>query len=103
MSWLLLYLSPLGLFACYLLYVQHERGGVWIVCKYLGGIPGYLPDVAYNYLMCAVMGVWPEWKNRTITAQLPVLAKLGGKRAEFAIALANFLNYFAPSGAHVKL
>lgn len=101
LHWLTLWLSPLGLFACYLVYIQHEHGGAWIVCKYIGGIPGYLPDVLWNVILCLCMGRLPT--KLTITMELPGLAKMGGRTAEVAIALANFLNWFAPSGKHVNL
>lgn len=100
MTWLAFWLSPMGLFVLYVLYIQHERGGVWIVFK-LFGIPGYPLDVFYNVVMCFCMGRLPT--KLTITVELPALAKLGGLRGEFAIALANFLNWFAPSGKHVQL
>lgn len=96
----MLAVSPLGLLALYVLYIQYERGGAWIVFK-LFGIPGYPLDVFYNVVMCFCMGRLPT--KLTITVELPVLAKLGGLRGEFAIALANFLNWFAPSGQHVNL
>ena len=96
----MLAVSPLGLLALYVLYIQYERGGAWIVFK-LFGIPGYPLDVFYNVVLCLLMGRLPM--KLTITVELPALAKLGGLRGEFAIALANFLNWFAPSGKHVQL
>lgn len=100
MTWLAFWLSPMGLFVLYVLYIQYERGGAWIVFK-LFGIPGYPLDVFYNVVLCLLMGRLPT--KLTITVELPALAKLGGLRGEFAIALANFLNWFAPSGKHVQL
>ena len=96
----MLAVSPLGLLALYVLYIQYERGGAWIVFK-LFGIPGYPLDVFYNLLLCAVFGRLPQ--KYTISVELPILAQIPGWRGEFAIALANLLNWFAPSGQHVKL
>lgn len=100
MTWLAFWLSPMGLFVLYVLYIQHERGGVWVAFK-LFGIPGYPLDVFYNLLLCAVFGRLPQ--KYTISVELPILAQIPGWRGDFAIALANFLNWFAPSGAHVRL
>ncbi|MBI2725391.1 MAG: hypothetical protein HYX42_03990 [Polaromonas sp.] len=98
MIWLAI--SPLGLFLLYVLYVQYERGGFWVAFKVFG-IFGYPLDVFYNMLMCFF--TWQKPVAWTITVQLPAIAKVPGWRGEFAIALANFLNWFAPSGQHVKL
>ena len=104
MTWLqalAAWFSPLGLFACYVVYIQYERGPNWAVFK-LAGLLGYLPDVLWNVILCLCLtGKLPQ--KRTITVELPRLAKLPGLRGEFAIALANFLNWFAPSGQHVQL
>lgn len=98
MIWLAI--SPLGLFLLYVLYVQYERGGAWIVFK-LFGIPGYPLDVFYNVVLCLLMGRLPT--KLTITVELPILAQVPGWRGEVAIALANLLNRLAPSGRHVQL
>lgn len=100
MTWLAFWLSPMGLFVLYVLYIQHERGGVWIVFK-LFGIPGYPLDVFYNCVLCFCMFRLPT--KLTITVELPILAQVPGWRGEVAIALANFLNWIAPSGRHVQL
>lgn len=92
--------SPLGLLALYVLYIQYERGGAWIVFK-LFGIPGYPLDVFYNVVLCFCMGRLPT--KLTITVELPILAQVPGWRGEVAIALANLLNRLAPSGRHVQL
>ena len=60
-----------------------------------------LLDGYYNFMLCAVFLRWPE--KYTITVELPILAQIPGLRGEIAIALANFLNWFAPSGEHVRL
>lgn len=96
----MLAVSPLGLLALYVLYIQYERGGAWIVFK-LFGIPGYPLDVFYNGILCLV--TWQKPVAWTITVQLPFIAKVPGWRGEVAIALANFLNWIAPSGRHVQL
>ena len=93
--------TPPGLLVCYIGYIQYERGPKWVAFK-LFGILGYLPDVFYNYVLCFLMtGKLPA--KRTISTELPILAQLPGLRGEVAIALANFLNWIAPSGRHVQL
>lgn len=100
LDYLLIWFSPTTLFICYLGFVQSERGPKWAVFKVFGLI-GYLPDVAWNCLMCMCMGRLPT--KPTITVELPILAQLPGLRGEVAIALANLLNRLAPSGRHVQL
>lgn len=103
LDWLLLVFSPPGLLATYILFIQHERGGYWLPFKFFG-IVGYLPDAFYNYTLCSLI-FWqrPDPGKRTISVQLPIWARIPGIRGEIAIALANFLNWIAPSGAHVQL
>lgn len=104
MTWLLwsiaFLFTPPGLLVCYIGYIQYERGPKWVAFK-LFGILGYLPDVFYNFVLCLLMGRLPT--KPTITVELPTLAQLPGLRGEVAIALANFLNWIAPSGQHVQL
>lgn len=91
MSWLVLYLTPIGLGALFLLYAL-LKALVNVVA-----FVGIFSDIFCNYTFFRVFGPYPwkglKWKERTVTARTNAAAKRGEK---WAIVLAKVLNAFDP-------
>ena len=86
---------------CYVLWIQHERGGVWKLC-HVFGILGYLPDVVANHTTFAFL-FWrkPESGAWTFSQQLGNLVQDDGWRGVLARRIAAVLDRIAPSGKHI--
>lgn len=103
MNWLLwsLVLHLPVLFVLYVLWIQHERGGLWKLC-HIFGLIGFIPDVVANYTTLALI-FWrePSPGAFTFSKQLWYLSRDGGWRGRLARPVAAVLDRLAPSGNHI--
>lgn len=97
--YLVLHVPALAL--CYVLWIQHERGGLWKAC-HVFGIIGYLPDVFANHTTFALL-FWrkPASGSWTFSQQLGNLVLDAGWRGVLARPVAAVLDRIAPSGRHI--
>lgn len=110
-NWLILYLIwhiP-ALLVGYAVVIQYERGGAWSALKVLALFVAAL-DIVMNFTTFTVL-FWrvPKFKNPggkrefTFSQSLYAIVREGGWRAKLGLVVVRVLNWFAPSGVHIRI
>lgn len=85
----------------YPLAVQYERGGWWRILALIAW-PLMVLDVIANFTELVLLFGWPRPGEYTFSKRAARLRLLPGWRGDIAWNVARYLNYFSPTGDHVK-
>lgn len=93
--------SPLYLLmlVIYVIFIQHERGGLWKTCKLIG-VPGYVLDVLLNYTHVSLVWGLPRHGQHTISQRVNGMKFGTDQPAKDAKLVSMILDRLAPSGKH---